>query len=43
MDGPIFIEVKVSNKTNYNFELPRPKITPIERKNKFIKYLHNNL
>ena len=39
--GPIFIEIRVSDKSNYSFELPRPKISPIERKNNFIKYLNN--
>ncbi len=40
IEGPSFIEIRVSNKTYYDYELPRPKISPIERKNKFMKYIN---
>lgn len=42
ISGPIFIEIRINGKTNYNTELPRPKDTPNERKNKFISYILNN-
>ena len=42
-DGPVFIEIRINNKVNYSHELARPKDLPIERKNKFMKYLNNNL
>ena len=38
-DGPVFIEIRINNKVNYSHELARPKDLPIERKNKFMKYL----
>ena len=40
INGPVFIEIRVSNKTHYDYDLPRPNILPIERKNNFIKYLN---
>ena len=39
MDGPIFIEIRVNSKSNYNYELPRPIIAPIQRKINFMNYL----
>ena len=32
LEGPSFIEIKISNKVNYKHELSRPKDTPKERK-----------
>jgi phosphonopyruvate decarboxylase len=42
ISGPIFIEIRINDKTNYYTELPRPKDTPNERKNKFITNILNN-
>tara|TARA_B100000035_G_scaffold150403_1_gene128191 strand:+ start:393 stop:1523 length:1131 start_codon:yes stop_codon:yes gene_type:complete len=39
IDGPIFIEIRVNSKSNYNYDLPRPIITPIQRKINFMNYL----
>jgi len=39
INGPIFIEIRVSNKTNYTTELPRPKNKPIDRKDILMKYI----
>ena len=41
-NGPIFIEIRVNDKSNYKHELPRPVIPPIKRKNNFMKYLDLN-
>lgn len=40
-DGPIFIEIRISNKVNYTHELSRPKNTPIDRKIKFMDFINN--
>ena len=39
INGPIFVEIRVSNKTNYTTELPRPKDKPVDSKEKIMKYI----
>jgi phosphonopyruvate decarboxylase len=37
--GPVFIEIIINNKTNYNSELSRPEQHPRDRKEKFMKFI----
>ena len=39
--SPIFLEIRISNKVNYNHELARPKDSPNERKIKFMQFIKN--
>ena len=38
--GPILVEIRINNKVNYSHELARPQDLPIERKNKFVKFIN---
>ena len=35
--SPVFLEIRINNKVNYQHELTRPTDTPIDRKHQFIK------
>jgi phosphonopyruvate decarboxylase len=39
IEGPIFIEIIINHKTNYNSELSRPEQHPRDRKEKFMKFI----
>lgn len=41
--GPIFIEIRINNKTNYNTELSRPEQHPRDRKEQFMYFIKDKV